>query len=263
MPDNQQSKDLMERLAKVDSKLEEMCNFLTYQASQPSETPAESPPAVNQEHRGETAADPWEDPEMEEASPPWAQGKNPLPARTAITASEAEGIIQRVEKINRDAEVLEKVERLERQTRKITIFGSMFMTITLLALTALAALMVQANLLSPGVILHAFHKGESPKPLSQEVIAKESEPQPAKPLAKVPDPKPAETVAAVSEPKPAPEVPHVHYVGSITSNKYHYPNCKWAAQIKPEKRLTFDSVTEARKRGYIPCPTCGPPPRDP
>jgi cytoskeletal protein RodZ len=188
-----------------------------------------------------------------------------LAARTAITAAEAEGIIQRVEKINRETEVREKVERLERQNRKITILGSMFMTVILLALTAFAALMVQAKLLNPGAILRAFHQGESPEPASQKARAKEEDPQTAQPVAKITDPQPAKTVAPVSDPKPAQakEVPHVRYVGSITSNKYHHPSCKWAAQIKPEKVVTFSSVTEARKRGYIPCPTCGPPSRDP
>ncbi len=182
-----------------------------------------------------------------------AYEQNPLASRTSVTASEAESIFQRVEKINRDNEVLEKVERLERQNRKITILGSMFMTFTLLALTVLAAIMVQADLLNPGAILKGFNRGESPASAAPKATAHEEAPPTPQTVAK----------AADLQPAPVQEVPPALYVGSVTSNKYHLPNCKWAAQIRPDKVVTFSSATEARKRGYTPCPTCGPPDSDP
>jgi hypothetical protein len=49
------------------------------------------------------------------------------------------------------------------------------------------------------------------------------------------------------------------YVGSTTSNKYHYPSCKWAKTIKASRLIKFKSVKEAQERGYIPCPVCKPP----
>ncbi len=49
------------------------------------------------------------------------------------------------------------------------------------------------------------------------------------------------------------------YVGSINSNKYHYPNCIWAKEIKPENRIWFNSVAEAKATGYVPCKVCQPP----
>jgi hypothetical protein len=52
----------------------------------------------------------------------------------------------------------------------------------------------------------------------------------------------------------------VVYVGSKTSNKYHYPTCKWAQKIRPERLIIFKSVKEAQARHYIPCPVCKPPP---
>jgi hypothetical protein len=55
------------------------------------------------------------------------------------------------------------------------------------------------------------------------------------------------------------ELPKVTYVGSITSNKYHYPDCKWAKTIIPRKVRVFHSVAEAQKAGYIRCPACQPP----
>ena len=56
-----------------------------------------------------------------------------------------------------------------------------------------------------------------------------------------------------------PKAPAVTYVGSITSNKYHYPDCKWAKTIIPRKVRVFHSVAEAQKAGYISCPVCRPP----
>ncbi len=51
----------------------------------------------------------------------------------------------------------------------------------------------------------------------------------------------------------------VVYVGSKTSNKYHYPSCKWAKTIKPSKLIVFHSAAEAQELGYSPCPVCKPP----
>ena len=50
------------------------------------------------------------------------------------------------------------------------------------------------------------------------------------------------------------------FVGSKTSNKYHYPTCKWVKAIKPWNLIKFKSPTEAQARHYAPCPVCKPPP---
>ena len=52
--------------------------------------------------------------------------------------------------------------------------------------------------------------------------------------------------------------PTVKFVGSKTSNKYHYPDCRWAKQIRPENLVTFSSAEE-REKGYVSCPECKPP----
>jgi len=52
------------------------------------------------------------------------------------------------------------------------------------------------------------------------------------------------------------------YVGSSKSNKYHYPNCKWALKIKPENLVTIKSAKEALEAGYVPCKVCKPPTKD-
>lgn len=52
----------------------------------------------------------------------------------------------------------------------------------------------------------------------------------------------------------------VELVGSKTSNKYHYPTCKWVRGISPWRMIKFKSAAEAQARHYVPCPVCKPPP---
>jgi hypothetical protein len=52
------------------------------------------------------------------------------------------------------------------------------------------------------------------------------------------------------------------YVGSANSNKYHYPDCKWAKKISPKNLVTFKTAEEALKAGYVPCKVCKPPTKD-
>ena len=49
-----------------------------------------------------------------------------------------------------------------------------------------------------------------------------------------------------------------NYVGSIKSDKYHYPDCRWAESIKLENEIWFSSTGEAEEQGYVPCKTCQP-----
>jgi len=49
------------------------------------------------------------------------------------------------------------------------------------------------------------------------------------------------------------------FVGSIKSNKYHYPNCRAAKNIKDENKIWFASSEDARAHGYVPCSICNPP----
>ena len=49
------------------------------------------------------------------------------------------------------------------------------------------------------------------------------------------------------------------FVGSIKSNKYHYPSCQWAQKISPSNEIWFSSLRDARAHGYVPCKVCNPP----
>jgi len=150
----------------------------------------------------------------------------------AMTEMEVEAIAHKMEKVQREMEVLDRLAKLEKQNRRITILGSMFMTMVALALAIFAYLMVQPQLWSKINPLRALQGMVSSTPSE---------------LGK------AEGKTASSEPEAT-----VKYVGSKTSNKYHKPDCYWAKKIVPEKLITFKSAEEAKEAGYVPCPACNP-----
>ncbi len=43
------------------------------------------------------------------------------------------------------------------------------------------------------------------------------------------------------------------FVGSINSNKYHWPDCPWAKKIAPQNQIWFPSEEEAQAAGYTRC----------
>jgi micrococcal nuclease len=49
------------------------------------------------------------------------------------------------------------------------------------------------------------------------------------------------------------------FVGSVRSDKYHYPSCKWGKTIASHNEIWFSSSEEARAAGYVPCGVCKPP----
>jgi len=69
----------------------------------------------------------------------------------------------------------------------------------------------------------------------------------------VPDPIPAPVLATT------PTATGGQFVGSLESDKYHYPSCRWAKKILPENEIWFSSSEEARAAGYVPCGVCKPP----
>lgn len=48
------------------------------------------------------------------------------------------------------------------------------------------------------------------------------------------------------------------YVGSVNSDKYHKPFCRWAEKILPANEVWFSSKAEAEAAGYQPCKVCKP-----
>lgn len=43
------------------------------------------------------------------------------------------------------------------------------------------------------------------------------------------------------------------FVGSINSNKYHWPDCPWGQKISEENQIWFSSEEEAQAAGYVRC----------
>ncbi|MCK9565469.1 MAG: thermonuclease family protein [Methanothrix sp.] len=48
------------------------------------------------------------------------------------------------------------------------------------------------------------------------------------------------------------------FVGSTESDKYHYPECRWAKKISPDNEIWFSSSEDAKSKGYVPCKVCHP-----
>lgn len=48
------------------------------------------------------------------------------------------------------------------------------------------------------------------------------------------------------------------YVGSLKSDKYHNPSCRWAEKILEGNQIWFDTIEEAKQQGYQPCGVCKP-----
>jgi len=54
------------------------------------------------------------------------------------------------------------------------------------------------------------------------------------------------------------DVTKATFVGSSTSKKYHLPDCRYALKIKQENRISFQSLEDAKRQGYLPCKSCNP-----
>jgi len=80
----------------------------------------------------------------------------------------------------------------------------------------------------------------------QKPIQPETEPVQVQPQ---PQPIPAPSSAPVVTGK---------YVGSSKSDKYHYPNCRYAEKISPGNHVWFKDEAAARAAGYSPCGVCKP-----
>lgn len=68
---------------------------------------------------------------------------------------------------------------------------------------------------------------------------------------KKPDPEPDKADEVITD--------SISFAGSINSDKYHFPDCRHVESIKPKNRIIFNSVEEAKSKGYSPCGACKPP----
>jgi len=178
---------------------------------------------------------------------------NPL----AMIATKAADASREVENLDRDTKIIERLEKLEKQIRRSALIGFLLIGLTTVISLVFALHLGQVYLgaqisLLPGAQGISSHKpqnpadgpGSAPKTSVAATDSQKSIPQ--------------QPEAASSPPSPGAEAAP-QFMGSKTSNKYHYPDCKWAKRISPQNLTTFPSVKEAREKGYLPCPGCKPP----
>ena len=91
-------------------------------------------------------------------------------------------------------------------------------------------------------------------PASAVVITTERDAPQATPVPETETPEPT----AAPEPTSAPDMAEATCVASRKAKKYHRPSCQYAAKIKDENLVTFDSAAQAQAAGYAPCGACKP-----
>jgi len=60
----------------------------------------------------------------------------------------------------------------------------------------------------------------------------------------------------IPQPEAEPAPAEGQYIGSIKSDKYHYPTCWHVESIDQENRIWFQSIEEAKEKGYVPYGAC-------
>lgn len=91
-------------------------------------------------------------------------------------------------------------------------------------------------------------------PAQAVVITTERNVPQATPVPETETPEPT----AAPEPTSAPDTAEATCVASRKAKKYHRPSCQYAAKIKDENLVTFDSAEQALTAGYTPCGACKP-----
>jgi hypothetical protein len=248
--------DIEAMIARLDKKWRELKKLLRAegQVILEEEAEAETGAPLELDDPGEgTAAEPGES---------WCSHLFPANrAHIDMTAEESEAIIQRVEKLGEESDIREQLTKVQWQNRGLMVYAVIctivffYMVVSMLfshdtlagsasgrGQAAGAAAPGPTGALVPAAPVSSLHDTAPPaSPL--EVSGKEG-------------PQALPTLASAAKES---ETPNVEYVGSFTSNKYHYRSCKWAKYIGPRNQRVFISVAEAQKAGYISCPTCQPP----
>lgn len=91
-------------------------------------------------------------------------------------------------------------------------------------------------------------------PAAAVIITTERDAPPTTPTPEAETPEPT----ATPEQTPASDTEEATYVASRKAKKYHRPSCQYAAKIKDENLVTFDSAAQAQAAGYAPCGACKP-----
>jgi len=259
--------DLEAMIARLDQKWRELKELLR----------AEEDFACEEEQTFPEVTDdfPWR--EAADAGDPWWNSLPPFPQeRVDVSAQEAEAIIEGIGKIDEDTGIREQLVKIQWQNRGLIVYSVictiMFLYLLVSVFFSNDSYAVSQNRKDPASQVHlAAGSGPSIPAMASATLKAvaatagdalispgnegNTRASPHEPSKTASSQTPGNGASAAREAA----VPKIEYLGSITSNKYHYRSCKWANFINPSKERVFHSVAEARQAGYISCPTCRPP----
>ncbi|MFA5110449.1 MAG: hypothetical protein WC443_03495 [Desulfobaccales bacterium] len=267
MPEVLDYRNLVGKLARIDSEWESLKGLLTFRVPHKNDEPANSPAAYDAgsmdmannlvEFPGSTSP--------VKIQPGDEESHSPIP----ITPRELEAITRKGGK-GHDKTLMERLIKVERQIHKLTLLVTAFMTLAIALFAVIAFLGFKDNLVNRSALPQPQELAAASNPPSPEAVvpANDSQLSSAPEIISPSNPQPlsptdgsvtndagklSETETSPAVPDPAPK-----FVGSMTSNKAHYPDCRWAARINAKNLVTFPSLAAAQEQGYVPCPVCRP-----
>jgi hypothetical protein len=253
VPEMMEGDDLEAMIARLDVKWRELKKLLRVRENSPFEEMQESQTGLSNPIQAEN-------PRQDEDDPSKLWWDSPLRGNEAqfrVMPAETEAIIQRMEKLDQDAKIQERLANKEKQNRALTIYAIVCTLLVLFMVFSTYFLQGRYASSQSGLEQLAEPQIAATPGVSNHTTAASLAP-PASPQAS-PEIVDSQKIPAVMSAPQEKNTPQVEYVGSRNSNKYHYRSCKWTKDIPSKNERVFHSVAEARKAGYIPCPTCRPP----
>jgi hypothetical protein len=267
MPEVLDYRNLVGKLARIDSEWESLKGLLTFKVPNKNDEPAKSPAADN--------AFPMNLANKVVEFPGPAsiiktqKGCEGIHIPVAVTPRELEAITPKNGETSHNHTVRERLITVERQIHKLTLLLTTFMTLAIALLAVLTFLGFKDNFVKWSAFRQPQEIAAASKPSSPEAMVPANDRQvssatdmisPGEPQSVSATVIPVENVAKSPEMETAPAVPEPapKFVGSTTSNKAHYPDCTWAAKINSKNKITFPSMAAVQEQGYIACPVCRP-----
>ena len=281
MPEVLDYRNLVGKLARIDSEWESLKGLLTFKVPYKEAEPAKSPAAYDafpMDMANKVVEFPGPSSTVKIQT-----GCEGIHGPMAVTPRELEAITPKNGENGYDKTLMERLITVEKQIHKLTLLVTVFMTSAIALLAVLTFLGFKDNLVNRSASRQPQEIAVSSNPSSPEAMVPGNDRQSATVAPMVPandrqlssatemispsDPQPVSATAMPTEnggksskmeTSPAVAEPNPKFVGSMTSNRAHYPDCKWAAIINPKKLITFPSMAAAQEQGYISCPVCRP-----
>jgi len=280
MPEVLDYRNRVGKLARIDSEWESLKGLLTFRVPYKNDEHAKSP-AAHGAFPMDMANNVVDFPGP--SSTAIQTGGEGIHRPVAITPRELEAITQKNGENRHDKTLMGRLLTVERQIHKLTVLVTAVMVLAIGLLAVLAFLGFKDNFVNWSTSRQPHEIAAASNPSSPAAMIPANDRQSATVAPMVPandhqwsratemiTPDDQQSVSATaiagenvgtsSEMKTSPTVaePAPKFVGSMTSNKAHYPDCKWTATINPKNLITFASMAAAREQGYIPCPVCRP-----